>query len=248
MHIYYVYAYLRQTDNTPYYIGKGKGKRIYGKHSVPVPKDKSKIIFYQTGLLEDDAFKLEQAYIKLFGCKDIGTGILRNLSNGGEGPGGFIRSDTTKHKLSLYAKNRTSEHQEKLNKSRKHYRHSDETRQKISKLKKGKLLGPRNEETKKKISLSNKNKHSIPHSEETKKKISQSTTGIKKGPISDTHRSNISKSKKGYKCGLMNYDQRMKISKTKSTAPKFLCQYCNNLFKSGNYSRWHGNNCKFKAD
>jgi hypothetical protein len=90
MYIYYVYAYLRKKDNTPYYIGKGRGRRAFDKrHAISVPNDKSKIVFYQIGLTENDAFKLERAYIKLFGRKDIGTGILRNLSDG-DGVAGYI--------------------------------------------------------------------------------------------------------------------------------------------------------------
>jgi len=45
MNNYYTYAYLRE-DGTPYYIGKGKNKRVYVKaRTVPLPIDKSKIIF-----------------------------------------------------------------------------------------------------------------------------------------------------------------------------------------------------------
>ena len=96
---FYVYAYLREFDSvtgnagTPYYIGKGAGRRAYDiHHNVKVPTNKSNIIFYQTGLSEDEAFKLERTYIKLFGRKDLGTGILRNLTEGGDGPRGYQRS------------------------------------------------------------------------------------------------------------------------------------------------------------
>jgi len=89
MNIYYIYAYLRKKDLTPYYIGKGKARRAYEKqHTVSVPKDRTKIVFYQTNLTEIDAFKLEISYIKLYGRKDLGTGILLNQTDGGEGTSG----------------------------------------------------------------------------------------------------------------------------------------------------------------
>ena len=97
---YYVYAYLRK-DNTPYYIGKGKGRRAYSKNrSIHFPSDKSRIVFYQTGLKEEDAFLLEKLYIKLFGRKDLGTGVLYNMTDGGDGASGIIKSDKTRIKTS----------------------------------------------------------------------------------------------------------------------------------------------------
>ena len=89
MLLYYVYAYLRMSDLTPYYIGKGCGKRYKEKHSVNIPPDKSHIIFLETNLTELGALALERRYIKWYGRKDTGTGILHNRTDGGEGLSGY---------------------------------------------------------------------------------------------------------------------------------------------------------------
>lgn len=96
---YYVYAYLRK-DGTPYYIGKGKSRRITAQHnSVKVPKDKSKIQIIATKLSEHESFLLEIKLIKHYGRKDICNGILRNQTNGGEGASGAVRSQAFKDNL-----------------------------------------------------------------------------------------------------------------------------------------------------
>lgn len=88
---YYVYKYLRK-DGTPYYIGKGRGRRYLGKHSVAVPPIE-RIEFIETNMTEADAFALESKLILEYGRKDLGTGPLRNLTSGGEGssPGPELR-------------------------------------------------------------------------------------------------------------------------------------------------------------
>jgi hypothetical protein len=97
---YYTYAYLRE-DKTPYYIGKGRGRRISSTaRKIKPPKDKSRIIFLKKNLTEAEAFKHEVYMIAIFGRKDLGTGILRNLTNGGDGSSGAVVSAETKKKLS----------------------------------------------------------------------------------------------------------------------------------------------------
>tara|TARA_R100000315_G_C5217602_1_gene130260 strand:+ start:48 stop:1295 length:1248 start_codon:yes stop_codon:yes gene_type:complete len=85
---FYTYAYLRKVDRTPYYIGKGTGKRAYDRHThrVKVPDDRDRIIFLKENVSEKEAWDYEREMIQFYGRKDLGTGILRNLSDGGEGP------------------------------------------------------------------------------------------------------------------------------------------------------------------
>ena len=108
MQSYYVYAYLRQSDDSPYYIGKGKGSRAWSKNHgrISVPNDKSKIIILHENLSEEDAHLIEQELIEKFGRKDLGTGILLNLTNGGEGASGRILNETTIDKFRSITKER----------------------------------------------------------------------------------------------------------------------------------------------
>ena len=153
---YYTYAYLRE-DGTPYYIGKGKGDRAYKKGSrVFAPPPKNRIIKLKQNLTEEEAFKHEIYMIVVLGRKDLGTGILHNKTDGGDGVSGSIRSEETRRKISESMKGKplSKEHRRNLSKSKKGI--PQEHTKKLNELKKGK---PISKEHRRKISESMKGKN-----------------------------------------------------------------------------------------
>ena len=178
--MYYTYAYLRE-DRTPYYIGKGQGNRAYrrSKKDIKPPKDKSRIIYLKQNLTEEAAFKHEVYMIAVFGRIDLGTGILHNRTDGGEGSSGTIMSEETKRKISESHKGKTKseETKRKMSEANKGKIVSEETRKRLQSYNINKVVS---EETKRKMSETRKGRPGKPHTEETKRRLSD----IRKNRIS----------------------------------------------------------------
>ena len=94
LNIYYTYAWLR-LDGTPYYIGKGSYGRAFDRRRRYCPSP-DRILILKKNLTEEEAFKHEIYMISIFGRKDIGTGILHNKTNGGEGAKGYKHTEENK--------------------------------------------------------------------------------------------------------------------------------------------------------
>jgi hypothetical protein len=133
---YYTYAYLRE-NRTPYYIGKGSNNRAYSDHKgyvfVP-PIDRILILKYFND--ENDAFKHEIYLINIFGRKDLGTGILWNRTDGGDGVSGAIFTQEMRDRMSQSRMGNKNHFYGKM--------HSTQSKEKMSNTKKGTI--PHNKE------------------------------------------------------------------------------------------------------
>ena len=112
------YTYLYFNQQTPIYVGKGYGDRVTihltnktnknqyfcNKVKKMIREGNEPIIKIINVNNEIEAFELEILLIKLIGRKDLGTGPLLNLTDGGEGTTGHILTEEQKQSC----KNRTS--------------------------------------------------------------------------------------------------------------------------------------------
>ena len=102
---FYVYVHSRLSSGTPFYVGKGRGRRAYSSDSrskfwrAVVAKNGGRTVsFIGRDMDEELAFLVESESIdKLRRC---GASLV-NLTDGGDGPKGRIVNETTREKLRL---------------------------------------------------------------------------------------------------------------------------------------------------
>lgn len=163
---FYSYLWLRR-DLSPYYAGKGKADRAFVKdrHKVLPPKEKWRILIYPHSS-ESNALEHEKFLIAIFGRKDNGTGILHNLTNGGENPPRRTEPHTEERRKRIRESNintyRSQKIRDKISRANKGRVRSAKTRQKLSEIGKT-LLGAKNPFFGKKHSEESKEKNRLAH-------------------------------------------------------------------------------------
>lgn len=178
-----VYRHIRLDSKQPFYIGIGKDlKRAYTKYSrshrwnfiVNKYGYEVEILFYD--LSWDDSIEKEKEFIKLYGRLDNNTGILVNMTDGGDGSLGIIQSEESKEKKRIWSKNRII---------------TEETKKKLSE----KQIGEKNHMYGKKGNFNPT--YGVIRSEETRKKLSDiaKSRGSKKNPMYGRNHSEETKQK-----------------------------------------------------
>ena|SRR3990172_5332606 len=141
-----VYFHINPSNDEIFYVGIGNIDRPYSKfsrskwwHNI-VNKHGFFVKIIKEELAWKDACILEIKYIKEIGRRDLKSGSLINLTDGGDGHVGFKCSDETKHKMSIAQRgHKTSiETRKKIGEKGKLKTQSQESRNKISKSLKSK--------------------------------------------------------------------------------------------------------------
>lgn len=105
----YVYRHIRLDKNEPFYVGIGSDKYYYRAYQDK-PKTRNKywnriaaktdyeVEIIMDGLSWEEALKKEIEFISLYGRVNVNTGILCNLTDGGEGNKGYVPTKETLEK------------------------------------------------------------------------------------------------------------------------------------------------------
>ena len=188
-----------ETKSQPFYVGKGcngrlqdhrrEAKRLQHKPGGKIVKIllihklwKQKLDFeeeiYKDNLTENKAHEIECLLIRRYGRINNNTGVLSNMTDGGDGVVGLIMPESAKELLRQHANKRTPEQRKKCGKPGKII--SPEQRLKISKATKGKVGHWKGKhlslEHKRKLSEAFKGRYVSP---ETRQRMSEAQKGEK---------------------------------------------------------------------
>ena len=164
----YVYRHIRLDKNEPFYIGIGSDTNYSRAYSIQkrnniwnkiATKSDYEVEILLDNITWNQACIKEKEFILLYGRKDLNTGILSNLTDGGEGVYGLKFTDEVRNKMSIAQKNKKPI--------------SEETRNRMSIASKIRNAGA--------IRIGKK------HTEETKEKMSLSRIGVKKAKFICPH-------------------------------------------------------------
>lgn len=203
----YLYRHIRLDKNEVFYVGIGsdneyeykraynrKDRNRYWKHIIKVTDYEVEIVI--DDLTWEQACEKEKEFIKLYGRKDLKTGTLVNLTDGGDGM--FNPAEEIREKIREGNKKNAGKNHPNYGKHR-----SEETKRKIG--------------DKSKLRCGDKHYNYGKHlSEETKKKIADANRKragenhpLRGKPLSEEHKNKISEKKKGKKIGGMKKGHKM---------------------------------------
>lgn len=214
--IYCVYYHINSVKNEIFYVGIGTQKRAFSKNKRSffwqnvVNKYNYIVDIIAENLLWDEACEIEKKNIAKIGRRDKGLGPLVNMTDGGDGAQGVIRSEESKKKYSLANKGKqfrlgiksSPEACKRISEGHLGIKLSEESKKKLSESLKKTFAIRGGTQTGKKATQETKAKMSLSHtgqkfSEETKLKLKIKRNQRK--PISEETRRKMSDAKKGKK-------------------------------------------------
>jgi hypothetical protein len=138
----YVYRHIRLDKNEPFYIGIGSDKNYQrakeshsrNKHWVNISKNGFEVEILFDNLTWEQACEKEKEFISLYGRADLNTGILCNMTDGGEGAVNriFTKEHREKIRQSKIGIKRSAETIEKMSIGRKGHKHTEEWKRNMS--------------------------------------------------------------------------------------------------------------------
>jgi len=236
-----VYLHRRKSDGEVFYVGIGSKRtraydskqrsRFWKAYTVKYPY--SVEVLYE-GLTWQEACGKERELIKQYGRRDLGGGTLVNMTDGGDGATGRKDSLSRIKQKSTYLKANNPmlrpEYREKVSISKKDKQRFDMKGDKNPNFKEG--VKEVKQESFKKFLLSKRGTKYRENLKESYKKSLGSDESKRKSKEANIKRLQA-----------LTQEEKQALTKNMNKC-NHKCQHCGVITNSGNFKRWHGNNCK----